>query len=333
MPFPHSLWPMILLDISSICSTSASAVPLAWSGAHRAPARSPPVGPQPGFPTGSHRGLPMSDHPRLPTREPPPPPPQRIQWSHWFTIRSGHSPPCTDNSVNSESISYGIILQYVLAAFNRPDLYAQEVRSPLSVWKTSSRRHVQSSVGSRSLDYVMQEELCGALRKPGVYVPPVEVPPDMRAALFQAPRIDEELYLGHPQLLSLPVAWLWILQHAVAGRLSSLNSWVPLMVCTNLFCRPFSFSAHIDSGPRTQDQLAQVRCLTNPKGSFTKPGPSGPPWAGGQPQRRTVPPPAPTSVRGAVAEGPRSRCTRSLRGSNQRKPTGNPMESGPQPKR
>ncbi len=87
---------------------------------------------------------------------------------------------------------------------------------------------------------------------------------------------------------------------------------------TNLFGG--SFYTHIDSATRTQEQLTQVRRLTAPRAPTTRPGPSGPPRAGGQPQRWTPPPPAPTSVRGGAAGGPpasKRRRTKSSRCSGQ----------------
>ncbi len=56
---------------------------------------------------------------------------------------------------------------------------------------------------------------------------------------------------------------------------------------TNLFGG--SFDSHIESATRSQEQLAQVCRLTAPRAPTTRPGPSGPPRAGGQPQQRTAP--------------------------------------------
>ncbi len=107
---------------------------------------------------------------------------------------------------------------------------------------------------------------------------------------------------------------------------------------TNLFGG--SFYTHIDSATRTQEQLAQVRHLTAPRAPTTRAGPSGPPRAGGQPQRWTAPPPAPTSVLGGAAGGPpasKRRCTKSSRGSGRQPSHGTAIGSGvshkgPQPK-
>ncbi len=67
--------------------------------------------------------------------------PQHIYHSHWFTIRPGHSlppPPLPphprlDELFDPETANYDTILQIVPVALNRPDLYAQELRHPLSV--------------------------------------------------------------------------------------------------------------------------------------------------------------------------------------------------------
>ncbi len=108
---------------------------------------------------------------------------------------------------------------------------------------------------------------------------------------------------------------------------------------TNLFGG--SFYTHIDSATRAQEQLAPVRRLTAPRAPTTRPGPSGPPRAGGQPQRRTAPPPAPTSVWGGAVGGPpasKRRRMKSSRGSGQQPLRRNATRSGvshkgPQPKR
>ncbi len=98
--------------------------------------------------------------------------------------------PCPDELFNPETVNYDTILQLVLVSLNRPDLYSQEVREPLSVWDVSSGRPIQPGVGSLALDTDMQAELSGAFREPTVstkHVNPAsqfKVPSHMYSSLF-----------------------------------------------------------------------------------------------------------------------------------------------------
>ncbi len=156
------------------------------------------MGTQPSVPVVTLETSLVGSQPRFTTMEPP----------NASTDPTGLPPgsasqlPCPDDMFDSETVNYDTILQFVLFSLNRPDLYTQEARQPLSVWDASSGRPVQPGVGSLALDVDMQAELGGAFGEPTVSTKHVsstsqfKVPSDVYASLFKAPRVDEELLLA-----------------------------------------------------------------------------------------------------------------------------------------
>ena len=171
--------------------------------------------------------------------------------------------PCLDDLFDPETADYDTILQIVLVVLNRPDLYAQELRQPPSVWDVSSGRPHQLGAGSLALDVDMQEELCGAFREPSVSTKNVnsaskfKVPSDVYSALFKAPRVDEELSramgsssrpsqssdlkkaldaLYETSMASWRLGWhLTVLNRFLQSRTYRIRSFVPLyLICTQL---------------------------------------------------------------------------------------------------
>ncbi len=133
----------------------------AWGGAPKRPEFStePEVGPlmgsQPSVPVVPPVTSFVGSQPRFTTMEPP----NASTDPTGLPTGSATQLPCPDDRFDPETVNYDTILQLVLVSLNRPDLYTQEVRQPLSVWDVSSGRPVQPGVRSLALDWICRLSL------------------------------------------------------------------------------------------------------------------------------------------------------------------------------
>ncbi len=144
----------------------------AWGRAPRASARTPSVGPQSGFTTGSQPGVHTGSHCGLPTID---------HRSHWCTIRSSHSAHL--HGWLSQFWEYQLQHITVHSCFSQStrSLRTEGTFTPERLESIVSSTHpVQCGVNGTN---VMQAELHGAFRKPGVSAHGVD-----RAAPLKVPQ-------------------------------------------------------------------------------------------------------------------------------------------------
>ncbi len=137
--------------------------------------------------------------------------------------------------------SYEYILKLVLDDLGKSDLLVRDTPKPCSCWEVETETPTQSGGGALTFDKEMQEELTDAFSEPSSMVKvissssPYKVPTDLYTALFEAPKVEEEMVKVAGNVPPLPINSN--LQKAVETFYeSSMATWL-LRLCTTLLSK------------------------------------------------------------------------------------------------